>query len=139
MEKTIPADLLLITLNPILEEILRVGEIIFMSRKIKYTKSSGNVFEDMGFQDAKQRLVKVDLALKINQIIQTRKLKQREAAKILRINQPKISAMMNGRLVDFSIERLIEFLNKLELDVEIIVKEKPKNTKRHAFFHVAHI
>lgn len=110
-----------------------------MSRKIKYTKSSGNVFEDMGFQDAKQRLVKVDLALKINQIIQTRKLKQREAAKILRINQPKISAMMNGRLVDFSIERLIEFLNKLELDVEIIVKEKPKNTKRHAFFHVAHI
>lgn len=108
-----------------------------MSDKIKFTKSSGNVFADMGFKDSKERLVKADLAIKINQIIKDRKLKQANAAKILGINQPKISAIANGRLKDFSIERLIEFLNKLDQDVEIFVHQKPKNRKRQAFFKVA--
>lgn len=108
-----------------------------MANKIKHTKSSGNVFQDMGLKDAKERLVKAELALKINQIIQERNLKQAEAAKILCINQPKISAIANGRLADFSIERLIDFLNKLDQDVEIIVHEKPKRTKRPALFTVA--
>lgn len=108
-----------------------------MTDKIKYTKSSGNVFEDMGFKDAKERLVKADLALRINQIINERKLKQVAAAKLLGVNQPKISAIANGRLDDFSIERLIEFLNKLDQDVEIMVHSKPKRSKRPAHFMVA--
>jgi predicted XRE-type DNA-binding protein len=110
-----------------------------MSDKIKYTKSSGNVFDDMGFKDAKERLVKAELALKINQIIDDRKLKQAEAAHILCINQPKVSAIVNGRLDDFSIERLIEFLNKLDQDVEIVIHNKPKKLKRPASFTVAFI
>ena len=108
-----------------------------MSDKIKYTKSSGNIFEDMGFKDAQERLVKAELALKINQIIDDRKLTQVESAKILRINQPKVSAIVNGKLADFSIERLIEFLNKLDQDVEIVIHNKPKKTKRAALFTVA--
>lgn len=108
-----------------------------MNDKIKFTKSSGNVFSDMGFKNSKERLVKAELALKINQLIEERKLKQVEAAKILGINQPKISAISNGRLNDFSIERLIEFLNRLDQDVEIVVHEKPKRTKRPAYFTVA--
>ena len=65
-----------------------------------------------------------------------RKLNQESAAKILGINQPKISAIANGRLKDFSIERLIEFLNKLDQDVKIYIHEKPKNKKRPALFEV---
>ena|SRR6266496_4970907 len=116
---------------------LRKSEVNDMSDKIKFTKSSGNVFADMGFKNSKERLVKAELALKINQLIEERKLKQIEAAKILGINQPKISAISNGRLNDFSIERLIEFLNKLDQDVEIVIHEKPKRTKRPAHFTVA--
>jgi len=108
-----------------------------MSDKIKFTKSSGNVYEDMGFKDAKERLVKADLAIKINQIIKDRGYKQDEAADVLGINQPKVSAIANGRLKDFSIERLIEFLNKLDQDVKIVIHEKPKNKKRPALFEVA--
>lgn len=100
-----------------------------MPRKINITDSSGNVFADLGFADAKERLVKVKLAIKINQLIEERKLKQVQAAKILGINQPKISALANGQLKEFSIERLIEFLNKLDQDVEIFVHAKPKNRK----------
>ena len=68
-----------------------------MSDKIKFTKSTGNVFADMGFKNSKERLVKAELALKINQLIDARKLKQIEAAKILRINQPKF---LPYRMVD---------------------------------------
>lgn len=108
-----------------------------MKEKINITKSSGNVFADMGFKDAQERLVKADLAFRINHVIEKRELKQVEAATILGINQPKISAIANGRLKDFSIERLIEFLNKLDQDVEIIIHEKPKRSKRPALFKVA--
>lgn len=108
-----------------------------MNNKPKFTKSSGNVFEDIGFDDAKERLVKADLAIKINDIIKSRKLKQEEAASLLGVSQPKISAIANGRLKDFSIERLIEFLNKLDQDVKIIIHQKPKTSKRLAYFRVA--
>jgi len=108
-----------------------------MSDKVKFTRSSGNVFSDMGFKDARERLVKAELALMINHIIKNRKLNQTKAAKILKINQPKISAIANGRLKGFSISRLIEFLNKLDQDVEIYVHEKPRNRKRAAIFKVA--
>jgi predicted XRE-type DNA-binding protein len=120
-----------------MQDVLKKKGGIEMSDKIKFTESSGNVFSDLGFKDAKERLVKADLAIKINQLIKERKLKQDGAARILGINQPKISAIANGRLKDFSIERLIEFLNKLDQDVEIFIHEKPKNKKRAAYFRVA--
>ena len=110
-----------------------------MSDKIKITKSSGNVFADLGFQDAKERLVKADLALTINKIIEKRKLKQVEAAKILGINQPKVSALANGRLKDFSIDRLIEFLNRLDQDVQIVIHQKSKRSKAPARVDVVYV
>ncbi len=107
-----------------------------MPTNIKATESSGNVFADLGFQDAREKLVKAELALTINKIIEKRKLKQIEAAEVLGINQPKISALSRGRLKEFSIERLIEFLNKLDQDVKIVVHQKPKSRKAPAKFDV---
>lgn len=108
-----------------------------MKDYIEHTKSSGNVYEDLGFKDAKERLVKAELAAKINEIIEYRHLTQKQAGVILGINQPKVSALINGRLVDFSIERLIFFLNKLDQDVKIVISGKPKKRKTPAKFMVA--
>jgi predicted XRE-type DNA-binding protein len=63
--------------------------------------------------------------MRIDSILQQRKLKQVDAAEILGINQSKISALMNGRLSGFSMERLLHFLNLLNQEIEIIVKAKP--------------
>jgi predicted XRE-type DNA-binding protein len=112
-------------------------EVNDMADKIKMTKSSGNIFADLGVKNAEERLAKAKLALTINQIIAKRKLTQVAAGKILKINQPKISALANGRLAGFSIERLIDFLNKLDQDVEIVIHEKPKNRKFPATFSVS--
>lgn len=108
-----------------------------MTDKIEFTKSSGNVYADLGFKDANERLVKAELASKINQIIDKRDLTQKEAGDVLGINQPKVSALTNGRLTDFSIERLIWFLNRLDQDVKIIISAKPKKRKTPAGFEVA--
>ncbi len=99
--------------------------------KIKYIEGSGNIYQDLGFPDSEERLAKAQLALRIEKIIKQRKLKQIEAAKILEINQPKISALINGNLSGFSMEKLIHFLNRLDQDVEIIVKAKPGRPTTH--------
>jgi predicted XRE-type DNA-binding protein len=100
--------------------------------KDKVIMSSGNVFADIGLRDAEERLAKAQLAHKIGEIIQKRHLSQAEAARILGTEQPKISAIMNGKLSGFSLERLIYFLNVLGSDVQIIVKPKSPRRKSAA-------
>ena len=70
-------------------------------------RSSGNVFADIGLRDAGERQTKVRLAVAIQQIIQERRLSQAAAARLLDINQPKISALVNYHLDGFSVERLL--------------------------------
>jgi len=99
-----------------------------MKAKVKITPSSGNVFADLGLPRPEERLA--NLALEIERVLRNRGLSQAEAAKILGIDQPKISALRNGRLSGFSVERLIRFLNALDRDVEIVVKPKPRSRRR---------
>ena len=111
--------------------------IVMSNQKVEYTEGGGNVYQDIGFSDAEERMAKARLALRIEAIIEERGLKQVEAAKILGINQPKISALMNGRLSGFAMERLIHFLNLLNQNVEIVVTSRPGRHKSHGHLKVA--
>lgn len=91
-----------------------------------YTVSSGNIFKDMGFEDAEERFAKAKFAAIINKILKDRGLTQKEAAKILDINQPEVSSLMNGRLKEFSIDRLFSFLESLDQHIEITITHKSK-------------
>jgi predicted XRE-type DNA-binding protein len=88
------------------------------------TIGSDNVFADLGLENAEEMLVKAKLARQIYIAITERQLSQTEAAKILGIDQPKVSNLINGKLAAFSIERLFRFLNALDRDVEITIKAK---------------
>ncbi len=77
------------------------------------TPSSGNVFADMGLEDADELLIKADLAISIAAIIKRRGLTQTVAAKALGIDQPKVSRLLGGDLYGFSIEQLIRLLGAL--------------------------
>jgi predicted XRE-type DNA-binding protein len=83
--------------------------------------SSGNVFADLRIPNPEWYLVKSALAVQIVKIIKRRRLTQAAAGKQLDINQPKVSALLNGRLDGFSTDRLIRFLNALGCDVKISV------------------
>jgi len=88
----------------------------------EFTPSSGNVFADLNLPHADDLLAKAELAAKIIAEIQRRRLTQSQAAAILGIDQPKVSALKQGKLSGFSIERLLRFLILLGRDVEITVK-----------------
>jgi len=91
--------------------------------------SSGNVFADLGLKNPEEKQTKVRLAVAINEILRQRRLSQVAAARLLRINQPKISALANYRLEGFSAERLMHFLNALDRDVEITIRRKPRSSR----------
>jgi predicted XRE-type DNA-binding protein len=101
-----------------------------MAELPEHTVSSGNVFEDLGMPDADEMLVKAELVLQISRIIEEEGLTQVEAAELLGVDQPKVSALLRGRLRGFSVERLTRFLNALGQDVEIVVRPKPRAAER---------
>ena len=88
-------------------------------RKIFTTKSGGDVIRDLGVADSDGLLLKAEIAMKVVRIIEERGLTQVEAAALLGIRQPKISALMNGKISGFSVERLLHCLTKLGHDVTI--------------------
>lgn len=91
----------------------------------KIIASSGNVFEDLGLPNSDELLIKAELAHQISELIEDRSLTQVEAADLLGIDQPKVSALMRGKLSGFSIERLFRFLNTLGSTVEIRIMATP--------------
>ena len=90
--------------------------------EMAFEKSSGNVFRDFGLPDAEDRMEKANIAHEIFKTIANRELTQREAAKIMGIDQPKVSAIVRGNLKGFSLERLIALLKKLGVDIHIAKK-----------------
>jgi predicted XRE-type DNA-binding protein len=92
--------------------------------------SSGNVFVDLGFAEPEEELAKAQLASRLRHIIERRRLTQAAAAALMGIDQPKVSALLNGRLANFSSGRLMRFLTTLGQDVEIVVKAKRRGRER---------
>ncbi|HEV3457564.1 MAG TPA: helix-turn-helix transcriptional regulator, partial [Thermoanaerobaculia bacterium] len=94
---------------------------------IPVTPSSGSVFDDLGFPEPEEELTKAQLASHIRQVVKRRRLTQVAAAALMGIDQPKVSALLNGRLANFSSDRLMRLLTALGQDVEIVVRAKPRN------------
>ncbi len=94
---------------------------------IPVIEGSGNVFADMGLPEAEEELTKAQLASHIRLVIKRQHLTQLAAASLMGIDQPKVSALLNGRLANFSSERLMRLLTALGQDVEITVRAKPQD------------
>jgi predicted XRE-type DNA-binding protein len=87
------------------------------------------VFADLGFPDAAERQAKLRLAYALNQVLEECKLSQAEAAEVLGLTQPKISALRHYKLAGFSVERLMNLLTALDQDVEIVIRRKPRSRR----------
>jgi len=85
---------------------------------------TANVVANLGLPDAAERQTKTRLAMALNRIIKDQRLKQVDAARLLGVPQPKVSALVNLRLDGLSVEKLLEYPVALGRDVEIIVRPK---------------
>jgi predicted XRE-type DNA-binding protein len=91
---------------------------------VRVTSSTGNVFRDLGFskEESEHLLVRADLLLQVQKAIESRRLKQAEAAKILRVTQPRVSDLLRGRIDLFSTDSLIDMLARLGIGVRLVVR-----------------
>jgi predicted XRE-type DNA-binding protein len=87
-----------------------------------YEIGGRNVFKDIGVPNAAEHLVKAQLVFKIDTLMKKRHMKQKDAADLFGVRQPDISNMVRGEFRQFSVERLLRFLVKLDQDVEILVR-----------------
>lgn len=93
---------------------------------------TGNVFADLGYADARERSIKVELAMEVNRILGQQRLTQEGAAKLLGMRQPHVSDLARYRLNRFSVERLMDFLTRLGKDVEIRIAPRRSGRRRSA-------
>ena len=98
------------------------------SGEVEVRTGSGNVFADLGLSEPDERLAKAELAQRICSLIESKKLTQVQAARRLGVDQPKVSALMSGRLDQFSTDRLFRFINRLDQDVLIVIR--PSDPRR---------
>ncbi len=102
-----------------------------MSKMSYAEESSGNVFADIGLQDAGAKFVKAQLAFYLSNHIKGLKLTQAAVGQILGLSQPDVSRLVNGRPTGFSTDRLIELLDNLGQDVDIAIRPRKLPTRVH--------
>ena len=93
-----------------------------MVKREKVASGTGNVFVDLGYPDAAERGLRVELAIALNELLRESGLTQTGAAAILGIPQPHVSELKHYKLRRFSSERLLRFLALLGRDVEIVIR-----------------
>lgn len=97
------------------------------SGNARQKRSSGNVFRDLGFssEEAEHLEIRAALMIQIEKAIKARGLKQAEAAKIMRVSQPRISDLLRGRIDLFSTDTLIDMLARLGVRVRLVTRPRP--------------
>jgi predicted XRE-type DNA-binding protein len=98
----------------------------------KVTRSSGNVFKDIGLPDADEHAIKADIVIKLAKLIELKGLTQSKAAALTGIAQPDLSKLLRGHFAGFSLDRLVQAILALGSDVEIRVKKPAVNRRGRA-------
>ena len=90
----------------------------------KVVKSSGNVFEDLGFDASESEILKLraQLMRELETLIHNKRLTQSDAAELLGIQQSRVRDLVRGKIDRFSIDMLVKLLAKTGRHVEIKVK-----------------
>ncbi|HAZ43023.1 MAG TPA: XRE family transcriptional regulator [Cyanobacteria bacterium UBA11369] len=96
-----------------------------MTQEPIFEESSGNVFADLGLEDASELFTRGKIGIQVIRILKQRNLKQREISQLLGIPQPEVSHLMNGEFQRFSEGKLLIFLKRL--DTEITLHLRPLN------------
>ena len=95
-------------------------------KKVKLTRSTGNVFRDLGFSPDEAEYLKVrsELMVNLQKVITARGLKQAQAADLLGVTQPRVSDLMRGRIDLFSIDTLIDMLARLGIRAKLVLQPR---------------
>jgi len=101
--------------------------------EISVTRGSGNVFADLGFDEAEaeELQIKAELTRQIYNRIKALGLTQVQAGTRLGIGQPDVSKLMHSRYTGYSTDRLLALLTALDVDVDIVLRPRSENGTQH--------
>jgi predicted XRE-type DNA-binding protein len=108
---------------------------------IKIERSTGNVFRDLGFdaEEAENLRLRASLMVEIRRLIETRKLTQSAAAKLLGVTQPRISDLARGKIDLFSIDTLVNMLSRAGMRVDIRLSSGRHSRKAQAAWNIGFV
>jgi predicted XRE-type DNA-binding protein len=95
-------------------------------QNIEFEIGSGNVFADIGFDNAEEMLLKSELVRQINKTIKGRELTSIQARELLNLDEEVLADLSKGRLTELTLENLFRYLNILGRDLEVVLK--PRST-----------
>ncbi|MFA6147010.1 MAG: XRE family transcriptional regulator [bacterium] len=99
--------------------------------KEKITRSSGNVFSDLGFppEEAEHLKIRSSLMIHLRKTIEAKGMKQAEAAKLLGVTQPRVSDLYKGKIHLFSIDTLVDMLAHAGVHIKLVVASPKRKLK----------
>ncbi len=96
-----------------------------MTGKLKYVRGSENIFVDLGFDKAEAENLKLrfELLMKIDDFYRRSGMTQAAAAKALGLTQPRLNALLKGRIGQFSLDALVNIASRAGMNVRLVVKK----------------
>jgi predicted XRE-type DNA-binding protein len=96
-----------------------------MGRKLKRMRSSGNVFADLGFDEAEAENLKLraELMMRIEEHYRKSGMTQSDAAEALGLTQPRLNALLKGKIGLFSLDALVNIANRAGLNVRLVIRK----------------
>lgn len=88
---------------------------------IEIEKGSGNVYEDLGFPDSEEMLLKAQLVSSIHDLITSKSITRMQASEIIDMPQPALSRMLKGQFRDVSVSKMLEAISRLGRDIQIVI------------------
>ena len=97
-----------------------------MSKKIEFEESSGNVFDDLGLDDAKELKARGLIGMHLVQLLKAKDMKQKDIAEMLNLKPAEVSHLFNGHFSRFSTDKLLSLLAAMEQKVTIRISPRKK-------------
>ena len=93
-----------------------------MTQESTFEQSSGNVFADLGLENAEEMFTRGKIGIHVLRLLKQRNLKQREISELLGIPQPEVSHLMKGEFQRFSEGKLLIFLKRLDTEITLYLR-----------------
>jgi predicted XRE-type DNA-binding protein len=95
-----------------------------MTQETIFEESSGNVFADLGLENASELFTRGKIGIQVLHLLSQRNLKQREISELLGISQPEVSHLMKGEFQRFSEGKLLIFLKRLDTEITLHIRPR---------------
>ena len=93
--------------------------------EVKVKRGSGNVFKDLGFPNPELEQLKSALSFEIFTILKKQRLERQVVAERLGVDEIQVEMLEQGD-GDFTIDELFNFLNRLNISIDIYLKSSPQ-------------